>query len=75
MQQTMHREAQGNPNGDAKLRLASAYRPSKNVVIKAVIIAELKFRDVKGQVVFANLVKGADYPRLKILQKPSIVLV
>jgi hypothetical protein len=43
--------------------------------LAAVIIAELKFRDVRRQIFGADLVKPPTIPRLKIDQKPSIVLV
>jgi hypothetical protein len=39
---------------------ASAYRRSKNVLIKAVIIPELKFRDVQRHVFGADLVEAAN---------------
>jgi len=40
--------------------LASFDRHSENVVIEAVIIAELKFGNIEIKVLFANVVEGAD---------------
>jgi hypothetical protein len=39
---------------------AGCYRGSENVVIKAVVVSELKFRDVQRHVLAADLVERAD---------------
>ena len=40
-------------------------RRSENVVVKAVIIAELKLRDIEMKVLFVDVVEGADDPALE----------
>ena len=40
-------------------------RRSENVVVHSVVVAELKFRDVKGEVLGADFVIGADDPALE----------
>jgi hypothetical protein len=50
-------------------------RTTENVVVKAIIIMELKFRNVKVQLSLLTLWKGPTMPRLKALHRPSIVLV
>ena len=48
---------------------------SKNIFVGAVVIPELKFRDVKRQIFGADLVEAANDAAFEIDQKPSIVLV
>ncbi len=44
--------------------LASAYRRSENVAIEAIVVTELKFRDVQRQVFRANFVECAYHSAL-----------
>jgi hypothetical protein len=47
-----------------KISSASRYSRSKNVIVEAVIVPELKLRNVKMQILFADVMKGADDPAL-----------
>jgi hypothetical protein len=42
------------------MRLTTAYSRSKNICVLAVVVAELKFRDIQWKVLFADVVEGAD---------------
>jgi hypothetical protein len=56
--------------------LAFANHRSGHVGIVVVVISELKYSDVKHQVIFgAHFVERATTLRLKMLQKPSIVFM
>ena len=46
---------------------------AKNIVVKAIIIPELELRNVKVQVLFADVVESAHDPALE--EAPSIVFV
>jgi hypothetical protein len=50
-------------------------RRSENVIVKAIIVPELELRNVKMMVFLTNMVDVPTMPRLKMLQKPSIVWV
>jgi hypothetical protein len=45
----------------------------RNVVVKAIIVPELELCNVKMQVFLTNMMEWATMPRLKMLQKPSMV--
>lgn len=59
-------EAPASPSASA-----SSYRVSKDVCVLPVVIAELKFRKIERQVLFADVVIGSDDPALE--QAPKIV--
>jgi hypothetical protein len=48
---------------------------SENVIVEAIIVPELELRNVKMQIFLADIVNVPTIPRLRIDQKPSIVLV
>lgn len=48
----------------SKCDLASADRHSENVIIEAIIVPKLELRNVKMQVLFADVVESADDPAL-----------
>ena len=50
----------GQLQWEANRDFSTLSRRSENVVIRAVIIAELKFSDVQGQIFAAGLVERAD---------------
>src|SRR5438445_13639056 len=45
--------------------LASLNRRAENVVVEAVIVAELELRDIQVKVLFADVVEGANNPALE----------
>lgn len=49
--------------------LAGRYRRPKDVVVQAVVIPELKFRDIEREILGADLVEGADHAALH--QRPE----
>ena len=55
--------------------LTAADRRAEDIRIVAVIVAELKLRNVERQIFAADLWKLPTMPRLRCDQKPSIVLV
>src|SRR5665213_2199742 len=61
--------------GTCDMQLASSHRFSENIFVPAIVIPELKFRDIKREIFSANLVERSDDSALEIDQKPSIVLV
>ena len=55
---------------------AACYRRPEHIGIDAVVVAELKFRDVERHIFGADILWNVPTtPRLKIDQKPSIVFV
>jgi hypothetical protein len=51
--------------------LASAYRRSEDIGIGAIVIAELKFRNIEGQISFTHLVENADHTGLALMMAES----
>ncbi len=54
---------------------AACYRQSEDIDVLAVVVPELKFRDIQRQVLLADLAIVPTIPRLRMLQKHSIVFV